>query len=155
MQNLQAHIERAHRIVDNLPPELSWKGSAQVNGDFGFDVQTVNLKVTQLHLRSNLLEQMNTIAKTEGLLITPHAIIEERHRVVDELLDVLYHSPTEVFDANGYSIIPKIRDIGSALLDELRTGSHGRTLQASVNLDRLLAKLENLDLRPVTATPYF
>jgi hypothetical protein len=155
MQNLQAHIERAHRIVDNLPPELSWKGSAQINGDFGFDVQTVNLKVTQLHLRSNLLEQMNTIAKTEGLLITPHAIVEERHRVVEELLDVLYHSPTEVFDANGYSIIPKIRDIGSALLDELRTGFHGRTLQASVNLDRLLAKLENLDLRPATATPYF
>lgn len=154
MENLQAHIERAHRIVDNLPPELSWKG-IQISGDFGFDVQTVNLKITQLHIRSNLLEQMNTIAKTEGLLITPHAIIEERHRVVEELLDILYHMPTEVFDANGYSIIPKIRDIGSALLDELRTGSHGRTLQASVNLDRLLAKLENLDLRPANATPYF
>ncbi|XPS98739.1 hypothetical protein M3J09_007934 [Ascochyta lentis] len=154
MENLQAHIERAHRVVNDLPPELSWKGSAQ-NGDFGFDVQTVNLKITQLHIRSNLLEQMNKIAKTEGLLITPHAIIEERHRVVDELLDILYHMPTEVFDANGYSIIPKIRDIGSALLDELRTGSHGRTLQASVNLDRLLAKLENLDLRPASAVPYF
>lgn len=153
MENLQAHIERAHRIVDNLPRELSWKGS-QVNGDFGFDVQTVNLKITQLHIRSNLLEQMNAIAKAEGFRITPHAIIEERHRVVDELLDILYHMPTEVFDANGYSIIPKIRDIGSALLDELRTGSHGRTLQASVSLDRLLAKLENLDLRPSIATPF-
>ncbi|KAF2621459.1 hypothetical protein BU25DRAFT_404470 [Macroventuria anomochaeta] len=154
MENLQAHIERTHRLVDNLPPELSWKGS-HINGGFGFNVQTVNLKITQLHIRSNLLEQMNSIAKVEGLLITPHAIIEERHRVVDELLDILYHMPTEVFDANGYSIIPKIRDIGSALLDELRTGSHGRTLQASVNLDRLLARLENLDLRPATATPYF
>jgi hypothetical protein len=154
MENLQAHIERAHRVVDELPFELSWKG-IQVSSDFGFNVQTVNLKVTQLHLRSNLLEQMNTIAKTEGLTITPHAIIEERHRVVDELLDILYHMPTEVFDANGYSIIPKIRDIGSALLDELRTGSHGRTLRASVNLDRLLAKLEDLDLRPTTATAHF
>lgn len=98
---------------------------------------------------------MNIIAKTEGLTITLHAIIKERHRVVDELLDILYHMQTEVLVANGYSIIPKIRDIGSALLDQLRTGSHGRTLEASVNLDRLLAKLENLDLQPTTATPYF
>ncbi|KAH6644850.1 hypothetical protein C7974DRAFT_440452, partial [Boeremia exigua] len=152
MDNLQAHIERVHRIADNLPPELSWKGN-HVSSDFGFNVQTVNLKITQLHIRSNLLELMNSIAKTEGLLITPHAIVEERHHVVDELLDILYHMPTEVFDANGHSVIPKIRDIGSALLDELRTGSHGRTLQASVNLDRLLAKLQNLDLRPAT-TPF-
>lgn len=154
MENLQSHIEHAHRIADNLPLELSWKGD-HISGDFGFDVQTVNLKITQLHIRANLLEQMNAIAKAEGLRITPQVIIEERHRVVDELLDILYHMPTEVFDANGYSIIPKIRDIGTALLDELRTGSSGRTLQASVNLDRLLAKLENLDLRPANATPYF
>lgn len=154
MENLQAHIERAHRIADNLSPELSWKGN-HISGDFGFDVQTVNLKITQLHIRANLLEQMNAIAKAEGLRITPQVIVEERHCVVDELLDILYHMPTEVFDANGYSIIPKIRDIGSALLDELRTGSSGRTLQASVNLDRLLAKLENLDLRPANASQYF
>ncbi|KAF3034160.1 hypothetical protein E8E12_004928 [Didymella heteroderae] len=111
MENLQAHIARTHRVADNLPPELSWKRD-RINGDFGFDVQTVNLKITQLHIRANLLEQMNAIAKAEGLRITPQAIIEERHRVVDELLDILYHMPTEVFDTNGYSIIPKIRDIG-------------------------------------------
>lgn len=149
IKNLQAHIERISHLADKLPPELSWRGG-HVGGDFGFNVQTVNLKITQLHIRANLLEQMNTVAKAEGLLITPHAIIEERHLVVDELLDILYHMPVEVFDANGHSIIPKIRDIGSALFDEFRTGSHGRTLQASVNLDRLLAKLQDLDLQPAT-----
>lgn len=147
MGNVQAHIERISQLADSLPLELSWKGD-HIKGDFGFNVQTVNLKITQLFIRSNLLEQMNTLAKAEGLLVTPHAIIEERHHVVDELLDILYHMPVEVFDANGHSVIPKIRDIGSALLDELRTGSHGRTLQASVNLDRLLAKLQDLDLHP-------
>jgi hypothetical protein len=59
----------------------------------------------------------------------------------------------EVFDANEHSIVPEIRDIGNALLDELRTGSHGRTLQVSINLDQLLAKLENLDLRPMVQIP--
>ncbi|KAF2130496.1 hypothetical protein P153DRAFT_338350 [Dothidotthia symphoricarpi CBS 119687] len=154
MANLQEHISRANSALADLPPKLSWTGETAQSGDFGFDVQKVNLKVTQLHIRANLLEQMNTLAKAQSLLITPNAIIEERHRVVDELLDILYHMPTEVFDANGYSIVPKIRDIGGALLDELRTGSHGRTLQASMNLDRLLAKLENLDLRPMAQTPY-
>jgi hypothetical protein len=147
MENLQEHIASAHQIMNRLPPELTWKGEPKERSDFGFDVQTVDLKVAQLHIRSNLLEQMNTLAKAQRLLITPHVVIEERHRVVEELLEVLYHMPTEVFDANGYSIVSKIRDIGSALLDELRTGSHGRTLQASADLDKLLAKLEDLDLR--------
>jgi hypothetical protein len=55
--------------------------------------------------------------------VTPGAIIDEWHRVVGELLDVLYNMPESVFDANGCSIVPKIRDIGGALLDELDIGS--------------------------------
>jgi len=95
------------------------------------------------------------LAKQLCFRVTPDAIIKERHRVVDELLELLYNTPNEVFDANGYSIVPKIRDIGSALLDELRTGSAGRTLQASINLDKLLAKLDDLDLRPMSQAPYW
>lgn len=154
MENLSEHISHAHRVLEDVSPELRWPGDASELGDFGFSVQKVNLKITQLHIRSNLLEQMNTLARDQHLRVTPDVIIEERHRVVDELLDILYHTPNEVFDANGYSIVPKIRDIGSALLDELRTGSHGRTLQASLSLDRLLAKLDDLDLRNVVPTPY-
>jgi hypothetical protein len=145
MENLQEHILRAHQAQNDLPPELNWADYANQAGYFGFNVQKVNLKVTQLHIRSNLLEQMNALARSQEYAITPDAIIYERHLVVEELLDVLYTMPEEVFDANGYSIVPKIRDIGSALLDELRTGEHGRTLQTSVALDRLLAKLENLE----------
>lgn len=147
MENLQEHIVRSQEALANLPPELTWHEVPSQTNDFAFDVQKVNLKITQLHVRSNLLEQMNTIAKNECFRFTPDAIIDERHRVVDELLETLYRVPKEVFDANGYSIVPKIRDIGSALLDELRTGSHGRTLQASISLDKLLAKLEELDIR--------
>lgn len=155
MENLEQHILRAHEALQDLPPELAGDERPSQAGYFGFNVQKVNLKVTQLHIRANLLEQMNALARAEGIPITPDAIIHERHLVVEELLNVLYTMPDEVFDANGYSIVPKIRDIGGALLDELRTGEHGRTLQASLNLDRLLAKLEHLDLRPVAQTPYF
>ncbi|CAI6335596.1 unnamed protein product [Periconia digitata] len=156
MDNLQRHISQAQQVLAGLPPELTWhekEKPVQTKKEFAFTVQKVNLKVTQLHVRSNLLEQMNTIAKDQQLRFTPHAIIEERHQVVDELLETLYRVPKEVFDANGYSIVPKIRDIGSALLDELRTGMHGRTSQASTSLDKLLAKLEELDMRHVVLTP--
>ncbi|KAH7115078.1 hypothetical protein B0J11DRAFT_123302 [Dendryphion nanum] len=158
ISRLQEHIDRTQHILDELPPELSWNPSSRslsttqsFVSDFGTDVQTVNLKVSQLHIRANLLEQMHALARTENMLLTPSIILEERHRVVNELLDVLYNASYEVFDANGYSIVPKIRDIGSTLLDEIRSGeaSHGTTLQASVNLDRLLAKLEDLDVVPM------
>ena len=44
MENLQVHIERTHRVVATLLFELSWKW-IQVSDDFGFDMQTVNLKI--------------------------------------------------------------------------------------------------------------
>lgn len=153
IENLQEHISRAHQALTDLPPELVCSNGVSQSGNFGFDVQKVNLKVTQLHIRANLLEQMNSLAKDQGFLVTPDAIIEERHLVVEELLEVLYTMPEEVFDANGFSIIPKIRDIGSALLDELRTGQHGRRLHTRENLERLLAKLEHLDLWPMPHAP--
>ncbi|KAJ4294338.1 hypothetical protein N0V90_008028 [Kalmusia sp. IMI 367209] len=156
MEHLQESMKQAQQALADLPPQLKWRSrpsspmSAEervIGGDFGTDVQTVNLKVTQLHIRANLLEQMNGLARAQNLLLTPTFISEERHRVVDELLDILYHMPNEVFDANGYSVVPKIRDIGGALLDEVRTGVLGVNQQATLNLERLLAKLEELDVR--------
>lgn len=156
MDHLQESMKQAQQALADLPPQLKWRSrpgspmSAEervIGGDFGTDVQTVNLKVTQLHIRANLLEQMNGLARAQNLLLTPIFIAEERHRVVDELLDILYHMPNEVFDANGYSVVPKIRDIGGILLDEMRTGSFGSNQQTTLNLDLLLAKLEELDVR--------
>jgi hypothetical protein len=156
MEHLQESMKQAQQALSDLPPQLKWRSrpgspmsgeERMIGGDFGTDVQTVNLKVTQLHIRANLLEQMNGLARAQNLLLTPTFISEERHRVVDELLDILYHMPNEVFDANGYSVVPKIRDIGGALLDEVRTGVFGANQQATLNLDRLLAKLEELDVR--------
>ncbi|KAL1612303.1 hypothetical protein SLS60_000527 [Paraconiothyrium brasiliense] len=156
MEHLQESMKQAQQALTDLPPQLKWRSrpgsplsgeERVIGGDFGTDVQTVNLKVTQLHIRANLLEQMNGLARAQNVLLTPIFISEERHRVVDELLDILYHMPNEVFDANGYSVVPKIRDIGGALLDEVRTGVFGANQQATLNLDRLLAKLEELDVR--------
>jgi hypothetical protein len=152
IENLQEHIIRAQRVLDGLPPELTWQVGHV--GCFGFNVQKVNLKVTQLHIRSNLLEQMNTIARNQEIQNIPDEVVNERYHVVEELLDVLYNMPEAVFDANGYSIIPKIRDIGSALLDDVRTGNQSSHFQAGINMGRLLAKLESLDQRTAAPSPY-
>jgi hypothetical protein len=90
---------------------------------------------------------MNQLVKTSGIPQTPPELISERRSIVEDMLEILYHMPQETLEANGYSLIPKIRDIGSALLDEVRTGDRGQGMspKASVNLDRLLAKLESLD----------
>jgi len=61
MDNLHDHIMQAQRLLEDLPPELAWRSSHV--GQFAFEVQKVNLKVTQLHIRSNILEQMNILAR--------------------------------------------------------------------------------------------
>jgi hypothetical protein len=69
---------------------------------------------------------------------------------VEDLLEILSHMPRETLEANGHSLVPKIRDIGAALLDEVRMtdGSQLANEQARTDLRRLLEKLERLDFRP-------
>lgn len=58
--------------------------------------------------------------------------------------------PRETLEANGHSLVPKIRDIGAALLGEVRMGESSGTVGEQTRLDfqRLLEKLEILDYRP-------
>jgi hypothetical protein len=142
--HLQDYMEYIHRALDDLPPELRWRGglSRPPKSNFGTDVQTVNLYITQIHIRSNLLEQMDRLSRDTSANTTIPGIVKERQRIVDDMLAIIYQVPEETLEANGYSLVPKIRDIGSALLHE------GANHAALTNLDRLLAKLGRLDFRP-------
>ncbi|KAL3419464.1 hypothetical protein PVAG01_09686 [Phlyctema vagabunda] len=166
LAHLQAHSQRIQRALDYLPPELQWRGglSQPPSANFGTQVQTANLYITQLHIRSNLLEQMNQLSKKISAMPdsaptpspspvplptpTPVEIVQERQSIVDDMLEILYHMPDETLWANGHSLIPKIRDVGGALLDEVRTGDRPAegNGKAKVNLERLLRKLEALDV---------
>jgi hypothetical protein len=145
LSRLQHYVELVHSALDHLPPELRWRGglSRPPKSNFGTDVQTVNLYITQIHIRSSLLEQMDRLATEQGATETLAEIVKERQRIIDDMLAIVYQMPEETLEANGHSLVPKLRDIG---LDLLREGPDtGTTL---VNLDRLLAKLERLDFRP-------
>ena len=155
------------RALDTLPPNLRWRGglSRPPDSNFGTDVQTANLYVTQLHIRSTLLQQMHTLLEThtpapQGLQGLGD-ITKQRAMIVKDLLEILYHMSEEILEANGQSLVPKARDIGSALLDEMGMGASPLggsesfdldTQKASVDLRKLLEKLERLDYLPRSAS---
>lgn len=152
IKGLQEHINLVRRALDDLPAELRWRGglSRPPRSNFGTDVQVANLYITQLHIRSNLLEQLDRLSKGQADLVTSENIVLQRQSIVEDSLEILSHMPRETLEANGHSLVPKIRDIGSALLDEVRMveGSHLVSEQARHDLQRLLEKLEKLDYRP-------
>jgi hypothetical protein len=145
LSQLQDYIRLVHCALDYLPPELRWRGglSRPPHSNFGTDVQTVNLYITQLHIRSYLLDQVDRLAKERGATSTSEEVISERQRIIDDMLAIVYQMPEDTLEANGHSLVPKLRDIGLALLNE-----ETNPAVALVNLDKLLAKLERLDFRP-------
>lgn len=152
IQGLQEHVTLVQRALDDLPAELRWRGglSRLPRSNFGTDVQTANLYITQLHIRSNLLERLHRLSKGNYDLVTSQNIAAQRQSIVEDLLEILSHMPRETFEANGHSLVPKIRDIGAALLDEVGVtdGLQEVNEQARADLKRLLEKLEKLDFRP-------
>ncbi|KAJ9636857.1 hypothetical protein H2199_007851 [Coniosporium tulheliwenetii] len=145
LEGLQEYMTLANAALDYLPPELRWRGglSRPPQSNFGTDVQTVNLYITQIHVRSSLLHQMDHLAHERGASATSAEITTERQRLVDDMLAIVYQMPEDTLEANGHSLIPKLRDIGLALLHE-----DADPANALVNLDRLLKKLDRLDYRP-------
>ncbi|KAJ4174267.1 hypothetical protein NW754_004682 [Fusarium falciforme] len=134
------YLGKIQSVINGLPPELRWRGgmSRPPNVTQSHDVQIANLFVTSLEIRSNILQKFGP-TETSGL---------EHQKIVDDLLEVLYHLPQAVFDANGSSLVPKIRDIGAAYLEQtqLRNGSSTDASDVARNkLERLLRKLDDLD----------
>jgi hypothetical protein len=143
LSHLQHHMEAVLSALDNIPPELRWRGglSRPTRSNFGTDVQMVNLYITQFHIRSFLLDQMDRAAGEIGDSPTALWVFNARQSLVDDMLAIVYQMPEKTLEANGYSLIPKLRDIGLALLSE----NAGHSAKALANLDRLLKKLERLD----------
>ncbi len=116
--HIQKHMAYVQQALDTLPPSLRWRGglSRPAGSNFGTDVQTANLYITQLHIRSTLLEQMHTLSKSlpASPMINGNgpALVTEDHKeeiryqratIVKDLLEILYHMSEETLEANGYS----------------------------------------------------
>lgn len=139
---LRMYLGKVQQVIDSLPPELRWRGglSRPANVTHGHDAQIANIFICSLHVRSNLLQRFGP-TDTSAL---------EHQRIVDDLLEILYHLPQPVFDSNGSSLVPKVRDIGAAYLEQsvvvdesARVGGGGE--DARGKLERLLRRLDDLD----------
>lgn len=154
---VRQYLDAIQAVLDRLPAELRWRdwgpAARPVHVTHGHYVQVANIEVTSLHLRSNLLQMFGV---ADG---------DEHRRLVDDLLAILDHMPRAIFEANGGSIVPKIRDIGAAYLEQVHLGenqgssssggsSSGSTTTiawpgdaaAKEKLRRLLFKLNDLNL---------
>ncbi|KAL4778517.1 hypothetical protein BJX76DRAFT_352544 [Aspergillus varians] len=143
-QVLSTGLARIQASLDNLPPELRWRGglSRPQTATPGHDVQIANIFVTSLYVRSNLLQQFSHPADNQ----------EEHQSIVSDLLEVLHHLPQQILEANGYSLTPKLRDIGAAYLEALQVDLEGELVvigdEAKGKLERLLMQMGVLDFRP-------
>lgn len=102
----------------------------------------VNLYITQIHIRSFLMEQMRNAAQRQNKVTIISEVNASQQSLVDDMLAIVYQMPEATLEANGHSLIGKLRDIGMSLLDD-----DANPVQAFANLDRLLAKLDRLDIR--------
>ncbi|KAM0324917.1 hypothetical protein ACHAQA_007883 [Verticillium albo-atrum] len=136
---LREGMARIQAVLDNLIPELRWRGGLArfPQPCRGHEAQTVNILITSLYVRSNLIQNFGQVPG-----ITHQGI-------VGDVLEVLEHISEEVQEANGFSLVKKVRDIGAAYLQELRVTGDGpmqvveEAAQRTVNT--LLARLERLD----------
>jgi len=142
---LETALQRVQATLDLLPPELRWRGglSRPRGATISHDAQIANLFITSLYVRSNILQLFDSSSR------------DEHQRLVSDLLEILHHLPLVTLEANGYSLIPKIRDIGGAYLIELSSDRRaGRTELISIDesarlqLQDLMYELEILDFTP-------
>ncbi|KAM0275144.1 hypothetical protein ACHAQH_007518 [Verticillium albo-atrum] len=84
-------------VLDNLIPELRWRGGLArfPQPCRGHESQTVNILITSLYLRSNLLQNLGQIPG-----ITHQGI-------VSDVLEILEHISEEVHEANGFSLVKR------------------------------------------------
>ncbi|KAK1479248.1 hypothetical protein CCUS01_16328 [Colletotrichum cuscutae] len=139
---LKHWLAKIQTIIDNFPPELRWRGGLSRPSHIteGHDTQIANLFITSLNIRSNLLQKFGSTVKTRAA---------EHQRIVDDLLEILYHMPQHVLEQNGYSLIPKLRDCGAAYMEQMDVGDGALVSEgARLKLEKLLRKLDDIDCWP-------
>lgn len=142
------YFDKIRQVIDDLPPELRWRGglSRPRNITYGHDVQIANIFITSFHIRSNILQKYSS--KLHDNSEASSFCAEEHQRIVDDLLEILYNLPPKVFDANGSSLVPKVRDISAAYLEQIvsnKDGDQAGSPIAQEKLEWILRKVDDLD----------
>ena len=144
VRQVQNYLHLVLTSLDHAPPKLRWRGrlSRPLGSNFGTDIQMVNLYISQIHIRAFLLDQLYGLAGKSNDLSVLASVDLARKDLVNDMLATTDQVPHDTLEANGNSLITKLRDIELALLDD----------DGNMNLERLLAKLDRLDIRSAGQT---
>ncbi|TLS22955.1 uncharacterized protein PpBr36_06223 [Pyricularia pennisetigena] len=147
---LTTYLADLQSVMDSLPPELRWRGSAAMPATstcvtMGHQAQVANLMVTSLYIRSDLLRKFPP-ADDAGR----RRHYQEHERVVDGLIDVMWNVPDSVLEHDGRHVIPKLRECAAAYGEYISLELDGvKVLPAGkAKLELLLKKLDIIDCWP-------
>jgi hypothetical protein len=122
-------------IMESLPQHLRFDGTARVDHSSPdmehvlpdpFQIMAANIHITSLYLQSSILETFASSTRfatrastdlTEEAMRVRAQIWTLRESIARELLQLLENAPTWTLEANGASMIGKIREIASTLLN--------------------------------------
>lgn len=120
-------------IMDSLPQELQFdrpgedhRSPADDAVPDPFKIMAANIHITSLYLQSSILETFASSTRTIALTSSEasdeamrvrNQIWTLRESIAQELLQLLEHCPPWAVEANGASMIGKIREIASTLLN--------------------------------------
>ncbi|CAH0026948.1 unnamed protein product [Clonostachys rhizophaga] len=138
-------LERLQSILDSLPPELRWRGglSRDPRATRGNEMQMLNIMISFLYIKSNLLEIYGPVAEPPFTHCT----------IISDVLEILHHVPRTILESVGFSVVKRIRDMGAPYLEELKLMSNADALASEPIRQRLWQLLSELELLDYQGRP--
>lgn len=155
-----------NRVIEALPKELglptatSDDGPPKMDGRSAsqFGIMRANIHITSLYLQSNILETFQSSLRADASQSDDEdtrvssQIFRFRQSIARELLNIIEYCPLETLEPNGASMVIKIREIASSLLEHDNAEDGGGDLNGA-DVKRFIDILTGLDWGARTGEP--
>lgn len=110
-------LQKVRHCFDNVPLQLRWDENNKVHG-VGFEVQKASLYVSRMQLSSVLLDQCYQLgSSSDDPEMNVQDLDRQKRLVVSETLKIIKTISRRALEANGESMISRIRSVASTLVD--------------------------------------
>lgn len=150
-------LHEVQHSLDEVPVQLKWEENNKVHG-VGFEVQKANLFVSKMHICSVLLEQCYQISLeisgSKDAKKVKEALEDQRREIISETLKIIKTISRRALEANGFSMIKRVRQVASTLVDiiQVSNSSEKEAASARKELSEFVKILGTLDPAESMAT---
>lgn len=167
IDSLRQMLRNLANVLSDLPSELQI-ANKDWSTNVHFNIMQANVHVTRLFFQSTILERCSTVFydslslddNPENIFLSQEQVAKielwkARDLIATELLEVLNHCTRESLEANGPSVVVKIRSIASTLLgrDDERIIGSDIAQRAENYLQNFIEVLSVLDYSHLNLTP--